>query len=76
MIFQKKVSILVCHWNCNPFTPKILHGILLIIWHTIYDVSLGNVVLDQLIIPYSNHLSAQYCNDVVRRNSVVVTHRR
>ena len=51
MIFQK-VSILVCHWNCNLFTPKILHGISpYCLAYNSYDVSLGNVVLDQLIIP-------------------------
>ena len=45
-----------------------------------YNVSSENLVWDQLIIPkiyfflYSNHLSGWYCIDIVRRNSVLVTH--
>ena len=44
------------------------------------DVSLENLVLDQLIIPkfifffFSHHLSASYCIDIVRINSVLDTH--
>ena len=43
-------------------------------------VSLENVVLNQFVIPWlifffnSHHFSAQYCIDLVRRNSVLVTH--
>ena len=42
-----------------------------------YNISLENLVLDQLIIPkidiflYSHHLSGWYCTDTVRRNSVL-----
>ena len=45
-----------------------------------YDVSLENLVLDQLNISlslfplYSHHLSAWYCIDIVRRTSLLVTH--
>ena len=45
---------------------------------TICLVSVENLVLDQLIIPfidiflYSHYLSAYYCIDIVRRNSVLV----
>ena len=45
-----------------------------------YDVSLENLVLDQLNISlslfplYSHHLSAWYCIDIVRRTSLLVTY--
>ena len=45
-----------------------------------YDASSENLVLDQLENPqtyiflYSYHLSDRYCFDIVRRNSVLVTH--
>ena len=48
--------------------------------YTSCDVSLENLVLDQLIISlikiflYSHNLSAWYCTDIARRNSVLVTH--
>ena len=44
-----------------------------------YDASSENLVLDQLENPqtyiflYSHHLSACYCIDIVRRNSLLVT---
>ena len=44
------------------------------------DVSLENLVLNQLIVPYlrfflySHYSSAWHCIDIVRRNSVLVTH--
>ena len=49
--------------------------------YSFYDVSSENLVLDQLLIPnltdsflYSHHLHTWYCTDILRRNSVLVTH--
>ena len=45
-----------------------------------YNVSSEHLILDQLIIPqsdvflYSHHSSGWYCIDIVRKNSVLVTH--
>ena len=56
----------------------ILPNLCLKITITICLVSVENLVLDQLIIPfidiflYSHYLSACYCIDIVRRNSVLV----
>ena len=36
----------------NHFLPKILIVILLTVWHTIFDVSSENLVLDQLLISH------------------------
>ena len=63
-------------WKGSP--TGILPTLCLKITITICLVSVENLVLDQLIIPfidiflYSHYLSAYYCIDIVRRNSVLV----
>ena len=63
-------------WKGSP--TGILPTLCLKITITICLVSEENLVLDQLIIPfidiflYSHYLSAYYCIDIVRRNSVLV----
>ena len=64
----------------NPFTPEILLVILLTVCFTILVMlvlriwSLINLKSLIYIFLYSHNLSAQYCIDIVRRNSALVTH--
>ena len=63
---------------CKPFHPQRSHQLSSLL--SIYNVSLENLILDQLKIPYlifflySHHLSACHCIDIVRRNSLLITH--
>ena len=75
-LLLEKVTSLICRqeigffFSCfffdlfNLFTPKISFLILLTVCHT---------VLMMLLFLYSQHLSACYCIDNIRRNSVLVT---
>ena len=63
----------------NPLTSKISFVILLTVCHTVLVMlvsrikgSTSNPLTD--IFLYSHHLSAWYCIDIVRRNSVLVTY--
>ena len=76
----RRNRMLVTPWKFNPLTPKITLLILLTVCHTVLvmlvwriwvgsiNSSLINVFLD------SHYLPAWYCIDIVRRNSVLVTH--
>ena len=64
----------------NPLTPKISLVILLTVWHTILMMSTrefgigstDNPLIDNLL--YSHHFYAWYCTDIIRRNSLLITH--
>ena len=66
---------------CSPFHSQLfISNSPFCLPHNSYDVSLENLILDQLIVPlliflfFSDHLSAWYCTDIVRRNSVLDTY--
>ena len=57
----------------NPLTPKITLVILLIVCHIVLVMLVWRIcywIYLQSPKWYSHHLSAWYCNDIVRRNSV------
>ena len=59
----------------NPFTPKIFYVILLTVCHTILMMSVQRIWNSlNLTFLSSHHSMAWYCIDIVRRNSVLVTH--
>ena len=71
---------LVMKLKFNPLTPKIsLINSPYLLPHSSCDVCLENLVLDELRIPllifFSHYLSAKYCIDIVKRTSVLVTHK-
>ena len=82
-----KWNLLVFHDKkarcCGPFlTPKISLVILLIVSHIVLVMFLWRIIGSTKnplfvinIFLYSRYLSAWYCFDLVRRNSVLVTHR-
>ena len=65
----------------NPFIPKISLVILLTVYHTILLMLVWriwywmNYNYPNWYFPLVHHLSAWYCIDIVRRNSLLVTHR-
>ena len=65
---------------CDPFTLNISIAILLTDFHTINGCIVWrvwcwiNVEPPDLYFCYSHHFSAWYCIDIVRRNSVLITH--
>ena len=73
-----KIKWLEC--MCDPFTLYISIAILLTDFHTIYRCIVWrvwcwiNVEPPDWYFCYSHHLSAWYCIDIVRRNSVLITH--
>ena len=60
-------------FDVNPLTPKISLVILLTVCHTVL-VMLVWRICPRWYFLYSRHLYAWYCIDIVRRNSVLVTH--
>ena len=63
--------------NFNPLTQVV---ILLTVCHTalmmfVWKFGIGSTYIPLIyIFLYSYHLSARYCIDIVRKNSVLVTH--
>ena len=78
------MSTTLCIWPqalLNPLTPMISLAILLTASHTVLVMLVWRIgirstynPLADIYIFYSHHLSARYCIDIVRRNSVLVTH--
>ena len=66
--------------SLNPLTPKIMLVILLtsaiqFLWCFFGEFGIGSSYVPLIyIFLYSHHFSAWYCIDIVRRNSVLVTH--
>ena len=66
---------------CSPFHSQVFtSNTPFCLPHNSYDVTVENLILDQLIFPllifllFSDHLCAWYCTDIVRRNSVLDTY--
>ena len=66
---------------CSPFHSQVFtSNSPFCLPHNSYDVTVENLILDQLIVPlliflfFSDHLCTWYCTDIVRRNSVLDTY--
>ena len=79
-LFMGHIIIIYQIWNFNPLTPKISLVILCIVWHVIFMMLVWRIGVGSTNNPliyiflYSHNLLAWYCIDIVRRNSVLVTH--
>ena len=79
-LFMGHFIIIYQIWNFNPLTPKISLVILRIVWHVIFMMLVWRIGVGSTNNPliyiflYSHNLSAWYCIDIGRGNSVLVTH--
>ena len=67
-------------FSFNPLTPRISLVILLTVYHTVLLMLVWRIGIGSTYNPltdiclYCYRLSARYCIDIVRRNSVLVTY--
>ena len=68
MLLFEEINLTNKLWSFNPFNPKISLIILLTVCDTILMVLVPLLIFISII-----NLSALYCIDIVRRNSILAT---
>ena len=69
MLLVEEINLTNKLWSFNPFNPKISLIILLAVCDTILMMLVPLLIFSSILI----NLSALYCIDIVRRNSILAT---